>query len=99
MIDARLVDSSDIGPLYRKFQAICQGANFVTPRQLNYVRRGDYICEVSQETCPSPVHMVGVTIVDTKLKKRCFDLDKCFTGDSYKETFKEAYGYIDTIGK
>lgn len=90
-ISSELADN----PLRIQFAKILSGENFITPVVVDYVKRGRYICEISKERgAYCSLGLIGVTVVDVVDKKRCFELDTCFSGST---ALREAREYINQI--
>jgi len=74
------------------FQSVTPSKNVMTPHIMGFLRRGDYVIELSRGKGIFTPFMYGVTVVNLLTKKQGYDLSACF------DTEQEARDYINTLG-
>lgn len=79
------------------FLSVLPNVNFMTPNVEHYVRKGKYICEVSNGGGFDGTYMVGVTVVNAETRKHEYDLCKSFTYATRNEAMKNAMNYIESL--
>lgn len=82
-----------------EFRSVVKGLNFITPRVVDYIRAGKYICEIAGSGTEgyTKYHIYGVTVVDTEVPCQYDELCKCFVEESYAEAKRKAFEYVNEL--
>lgn len=79
------------------FVSVVPYKNFMTPTVEGYVRKGDYICEISCGEAFGGGTMVGVTIVNAKTRTHEYELCKSNSYPTYKGALAWAKEYVNNL--
>lgn len=79
------------------FISVVPYKNFMTPTVEGYVRKGDYVCEISCGEAFGGGTAVGVTVVNAVTRTHEHELCKCKSCVTYQSALEWAKEYINNL--